>query len=59
MYIKNFFKLRDLRLFATDIFWPNWTLSCFDFIWLFFLKNLTLLFLRLKGIRRKLNFKEK
>ena len=58
MCVKQFFKLCDLRLFATEILRRKCKLSRFGFTSVFFLKNLTLFFWRLKAIRRKLHFKE-
>ena len=56
MCVKHFFKLCDLRLFATEILRYKRNLSRFGFTCIFFMKNLTLLFWRLKAIRRKLRF---
>ena len=58
MYIKHFFKLRDSRLFATEILRYKCNLSRSGFNCVFFLKDLTLLFWRLKVIRGKLHFRE-
>ena len=58
MYVKHFFKLCDLRLFGKELLRYKCNLSRFSFTCAFFLKNLTLLFWRLKAIRRKLHFKE-
>ena len=56
--MENFIFCGELRLFATEILRYQCNSSHFGFTCVFFLKNLTFLFWRLKAIKRNLYLKE-